>query len=166
MKSNENGFEGRIYFRITRTSGADIGIKLDFTRKDNEILLFRPETKQIVHPFSDECKAEVKVYSLKEMVAEKIRSLFQRVRPRDLYDVWSLRDRVDYPGIVTEIREKCLFRNIVMDLDFLYGRRDDYRAAWNNSLRHQMNEVPDFEMVFEAAVEMVEEVIGRSEPVG
>ncbi|NJE13855.1 nucleotidyl transferase AbiEii/AbiGii toxin family protein [Thermococcus sp. LS2] len=36
-------------------------------------------------------KSKEKSYSLEEIFAEKLRSLFQRTRPRGLYDVWYLR---------------------------------------------------------------------------
>jgi len=48
-----------------------------------------PVLRGILHPYPDEIPADVLVqtYSLEELVAEKTRALFERTRPRDLYDV-------------------------------------------------------------------------------
>jgi len=46
--------------------------------------------KAINHPYSDTIDTKILVYSLDEMFAEKTRSLFERTRPRDLYDIWYL----------------------------------------------------------------------------
>jgi predicted nucleotidyltransferase component of viral defense system len=53
-----------------------------------------------MHPYSDDCGYEVMVYSLKEIIGEKIRSLFERTRPRDLYDVWYFSDKMNYDDIL------------------------------------------------------------------
>jgi len=86
----ENGYEATVYFRILRRTGHPLKIKVDITKRENEVVILPLEKRKIIHPYSDDCKAEVLTYSLEEIFAEKIRSLFQRTRPRDLYDVWYL----------------------------------------------------------------------------
>ena len=90
-----NGFEGIVYFRILRTTGSPLRIKLDVTKIDREIILLDLEKREINHPYSDALKADVLVYQLEEIIAEKLRALFERTRPRDMYDVWYMIDKSD-----------------------------------------------------------------------
>jgi len=62
-------------------------IKLDLTT--DEILVLETVKKSVHHPFSDDPVDGIKArcYAFEEVIAEKIRALAQRARPRDLYDV-------------------------------------------------------------------------------
>ncbi|MEA3497064.1 MAG: nucleotidyl transferase AbiEii/AbiGii toxin family protein, partial [Bacteroidota bacterium] len=62
-------------------------IKLDISF--SETVLLKPEDRQIFHSYSDSeiINSKVPVYPLNEIVAEKLRSLMQRNRPRDIYDL-------------------------------------------------------------------------------
>ncbi len=64
---------------------------LDFTLLDisySEILFNKHVFRKIIHPFSDSdlINETIPVYPMVEIVAEKLRSLIQRNRPRDIYD--------------------------------------------------------------------------------
>ncbi|MFN7096787.1 MAG: nucleotidyl transferase AbiEii/AbiGii toxin family protein [Gammaproteobacteria bacterium] len=62
-------------------------IKLDLT--NDEVIISNPVKKRVHHPYSDNPTDYMwaTCYSFEEVVAEKIRALGQRARPRDLYDV-------------------------------------------------------------------------------
>jgi predicted nucleotidyltransferase component of viral defense system len=129
-------------------------VKLDITDIENEIILLPVKRKTIYHPYPDNLEAVVLAYSLEEMLAEKIRSLFQRTRPRDLFDVWYLKnDKVEVEGI---IEKKFSNKGMTLDIDDLVRKKDLLEKAWNNSLRHQMRTVPDFEQVFNEVVRWLE----------
>ena len=103
----------------TRISGID--------RNVLKVILSRLERRKIIYPYSDSCNAEVLVYSLQEIFAEKIRSLFQRTRPRDLYDVWYLSKLgLDVSSIIDE---KFRFKGVDVDFDVLLDRKEDFRNA-------------------------------------
>ena len=89
-------------------------------------------------------------------MAEKIRSLFQRVRPRDIYDIRHLADRVNPDAVRGILQRKCECKAVVPDNSLLMGKRERFSAAWNASLRHQMKAVPDFEEAFERALDCVD----------
>lgn len=144
----ENGFVGKIYLQILRTSGAPLKIKLDFTEKERERILLPLENKKVFHPYSDDCQFQINTYSLEEIMAEKIRSLFQRTRPRDLYDVWYLYDKIDKQIMFGILSEKFKFKGVKFDISSLEIRKDDFSNAWKNSLAHQLKDLPDFENVF------------------
>jgi len=62
-------------------------IKLDLT--SDEIVVLKPEKRKVHHSYSDEPKDGMWAicYAFEEVVAEKIRALSQRARPRDVYDL-------------------------------------------------------------------------------
>ena len=61
-------------------------LRLDITAYEKVVL---PVTRRlIIHPYSDSFQSEIPVYDLAEIVAEKMRTILQRVYPRDIYDVW------------------------------------------------------------------------------
>jgi len=108
------------------------------------------EMRAILHPYSDVLGGEVLSYSLVEVFAEKMRALFERTRPRDLYDVWRLSGlELDVTGIVAG---KFGFKGVRFDLDGLRVRRGDFGGAWRGSLRHQLRDLPSFDSVFEGVV--------------
>jgi predicted nucleotidyltransferase component of viral defense system len=97
----------------------------------------------------------VRAYSLEEILAEKIRSLFQRTRPRDLYDVWALKDRADVRTVAKILPFKFEAKSVEPDLDALSSRRGYYYSAWKSSLGHQLGRLPDFESVWSEVLDFV-----------
>jgi len=85
LKSVRTGYEAKVVFKLYYHFPMKIGI--DVTTPENETIVLPLERKRLVHPYSDECNILLLVYSLQEIFAEKVRSLFERTRPRDLYDV-------------------------------------------------------------------------------
>lgn len=144
-----------VYFRILRSAGNPIKIKLDLTATEKERILLPLEKRAIIHPYSDNCRALIRAYSLEEIVAEKIRTLFERTRPRDLYDVWRLCDKTDKGKVLNILHEKCRIKGVEMDTRSLEDRKDDFANAWTNSLQHQLKALPDFDDVFYKVVKEV-----------
>lgn len=153
----KNGYEAVIYFRILRRTGSPFKIKIDMTKKENEIIILPLEKRKIIHPYSDDCNAEILSYSIKEIFAEKIRTVFQRTRPRDLYDVWYLsRVGLDVSNVLSK---KFEFKRIEPNIDELSARKEHFRNAWKNALRHQLKDLPIFDAVFEDVVKFLRTVI-------
>jgi predicted nucleotidyltransferase component of viral defense system len=65
---------------------------------------------KIIHPYSDNLQVDIKVYAIEEILAEKIRSFFQRTRPRDLYDVWFLWDKISQLKCLDILQQNFLFQ--------------------------------------------------------
>jgi len=147
LKEVDNGYAISVYFRILRTTGSPLRIKLDLTRKDREVKLLSYEKRMLIHPFSDVVETSVLSYSFEEVFAEKIRALFERTRSRDLYDVWRLSKLgLDVSSI---IYDKFCFKGVTFNLETLVDRKEDFDGSWEASLRHQLNVLPDFDDVFE-----------------
>ncbi|MFA5615100.1 MAG: nucleotidyl transferase AbiEii/AbiGii toxin family protein [Methanoculleus sp.] len=151
------GFRATSLFRIIPMSASTpTRIIIDLTTVSNENVLLPVLKREIYHPYSDKLFARVPSYSLEEIMAEKIRSLFQRVRPRDIYDIWCLADHVNPDAVRNILYQKCECKKVTPDNSALTGKHNQFSAAWNASLRHQMKTIPDFEKAFGRALECVE----------
>lgn len=153
LEAVQNGIKIEVYFRILRSSGSPLKIKIDLTKPDKEIIVLVPETKKILHNYSDSFDKKVLCYPLEEIIAEKIRAIFERTRPRDLYDIWKLYERVDMDAVKDVLKEKCQFKGISIESEKFIDRKGYYRDSWNSSLEHQMEELPDFETMFDEVVD-------------
>jgi predicted nucleotidyltransferase component of viral defense system len=109
----------------------------------------------LIHNYSDELKAKVLIYPIDEIFAEKLRALFERTRPRDIYDIVNLWDKVDRLSVPKLFLEKCDFKEVNPDVKILMDRKDDFKHAWEASLQHQLKIVPDFEGTFTKILEIL-----------
>ena len=142
----DNGFVGVVYFRVLRSTGNPLRIKLDLTGHDNEVVVLQPESRMIHHGYSDEFSYSFLSYRFEELFSEKIRALFERTRPRDLYDVWMLKA---FKLVISDVlNRKFEFKKVVFDLEDFEQRKGYFDAAWRNSLGHQVRDLPEFETVF------------------
>lgn len=142
-------FEGSIgYIGPLEPKGSPPSIKLDLTQ--NEEVLDSPHLCQIFHQYSDyeEQIFKAKTYSFEEIFAEKTRALYQRCRPRDLYDViniYKARGAFDFEEntYFKILRKKFEFKE--MDLQEALNKeleRLEVINEWNNMLEHQINDLP------------------------
>ena len=158
-KSEEvkNGYIINIYFRILRSTGDPLKIKMDITKKENEIIINPIQKKNIIHIYSDKINKQINVYALEEMFTEKVRSLFERTRPRDLYDVWYLNKKFTFHK--TLFQKKCKYKNVEPNIDELVTRKTNYEKTWEGSLRHQLPKLPSATDVFDEVVEFLKKII-------
>ena len=156
----KNGYQAITYFRLLRRTGSPLHIKLDLPRRDKEIILLPLEVRTIIHPYSDALEAKALSYSLEEVLAEKTRALFERTRPRDLYDVWRLHKlKLDASRIIPH---KLAFKGVSIDLDDLRAREKAYHKAWESSLKHQLKDLPAFDTVFQEVLILLKNVSNQS----
>lgn len=128
-------------------------IKIDITLK--ELLQFPTPSMLLLKEYSDQPEdIKVKTYSLEEIVIEKVCSLLSSYRkePRDVYDLWYLLKfkLIDLPFLVQPFEEKSEFknldsRNLKVQLD---AKEPTYRKLWDQRLRNQVVELPQFEHVY------------------
>ncbi len=127
-----------------------------------EKIVFKSELRKISHPYSDlisDMIVKIPCYNLKEVIAEKMRSLVQRSysAPRDYYDIYFLKDsfnQKDWKEIKTAFLEKMKFKGLKYEnVDQLINDKaiKIVKSAWENSLKHQVPEekLPDVEVVIE-----------------
>lgn len=105
-----------------------------------------------VNVFSDNFSGTVKIYDIREILIEKIRAVFQRGFPRDLYDVWHLlKNGVKVDNVLLD--EKFKYKGIKIDIFQLEGEKEKIRNIWFTSLKDLISPVPDFNMVFDKVLE-------------
>ncbi len=158
------GFEVRIPFRLLSRTGNPPKIKMDITLGKYEKILLPLQERPILHGYSDSPRfsvVSVRAYSLEEILAEKIRSLFQRTRPRDLYDIWFLKSVADLRSVTQILRPKLEAKRVEPDVNALQGRKPYYERAWESSLGHQLRELPEFSTVWNDVLELVKEVLSK-----
>lgn len=115
--------------------------------------------KNIHHPYSDKesISNSVNTYSYNEIVAEKLRSLIQRNRPRDIFDNWYFANNTaeeNIPLIKNLLFEKAKLKNIeITDIEQFVNeeKRKRNERAWLDSLKIQMSirKLPDFDVAYD-----------------
>ncbi|MCD4741534.1 MAG: nucleotidyl transferase AbiEii/AbiGii toxin family protein [Desulfobacteraceae bacterium] len=165
-QNNRGGIsaQGRIGYRGPLQPRGDLPrIKLDLTI--DEIQVLEPVVRNVHHVYSDYPGdgIQIKCYCFEEVFAEKIRSLAERERPRDLYDVVLLyrydKLRANKDIILSTLEKKCKFKNIpVPTMDTLQNRaeREELEAEWENMLAHQMASLPAFKQFWTEISQVME----------
>ena len=131
----------------------------------DERVLLPSERRQVIHEYGEPLNAEVKVYSLEEIVAEKLRALLQqadmferrgwsRSRARDYYDLWRVlgtyKDSMDLAGFDSFLREKCAVRGVSFTGpdDFFHEPMLAYvEDTWEQWLGPLVPGIPSFDTV-------------------
>lgn len=145
-------------------------IKLDLTADERVVL--PPIMVEIFHPYSDapEKAIEVLAYGYVEAFAEKFRTLAERTRPRDLYDVVNLyRNTEALPEpvqFIEVLREKCAFKGIELPrLVDLEPHRGELEAGWVHMLNHQLPALLPVNAFWDALPEIFDWLHGNAAPV-
>jgi predicted nucleotidyltransferase component of viral defense system len=142
-------------------------IKLDisFTEK----LLLPAEQKPILHEYSDNSLISeiIPTYSLIEVLGEKLRSLIQRNRPRDIYDLNYLSNLLpedSSTSIKNILFEKAKSKGIKINdthdfVNLIKGRTN--KRAWQSSLGNHLpaGELPDFDKVYNKLRQFIEKIL-------
>lgn len=126
-------------------------LKMDFSK--DEDLAFPTEERRVQSSYSD-CQARqatLVVYSMEEILVEKLRSLLTRIEPRDLYDIhYILTNRlVDVEQMSFSAAPKFEAKGLTVgDLrTVLERRRATFQQLWQGRLSGQMPEIPELEDV-------------------
>ncbi len=146
-------FEARISYRGPLAIPSYPRVLFDITR--HEPVLDAPDKRRVFHPYPDALPndLEVSTYSLSELLAEKVRALYERTRPRDLYDVVYILDNqpdaFDFHHVGELFRRKCEakgFRAPSMRgiLDAV-SEAEELGSEWSNMLSHQLPTLPSLD---------------------
>lgn len=122
-------------------------IKIDISMREN--LIFEPKMVNI-NTFYDEIKPfTVRIFDLREILAEKIRTLIQRSKPRDYFDVWFIVENRDFDKdeIKKAVIEKCNRIGVKYEPDRIFSNIENLRRPWKTDLIHLVRELPDFDTV-------------------
>ncbi len=156
-------FQGRIGYRGPLSYPGLPRVLLDLTH--HEPVLDPVGRQPIYHPYPDDLPADASAaaYSLDELFAEKTRALFERSRPRDLYDVvYILENRADMLNLdhARELfdgkcREKNLTTPTAAQLLTIVQTEAELRSEWANMLAHQLPQLPPLDPILTRLPELL-----------
>lgn len=131
----------------------------------DEKVLCTPCRRAVVHDYGEPIEAQLQVYTLEEIIAEKLRAILQhqekleergwaRSRARDYYDVWRIlgayQDQLSLAGFRALLQKKCQVRNVTFEVadDFFKEQMLSYvERTWDQWLGNLVPELPTFETV-------------------
>ena len=131
----------------------------------DEPLCLEPEYKRVLtNPFTGE-QRKVLVYPLEELLAEKMRSLIERGKSRDYYDVWRLLKEytsqlnLELLGMVLD--KKLAHKGLCLRAinDFLPQDPRALKRYWEKDLQQQINSLPPLEQVLEELQAMLDNLV-------
>ena len=162
----------RLAFRGPRNPPGLPKVKIDLT--SDEVIAEPVSRRSVLHPYSDAASIaiEVTAYSIAELLAEKIRALVERCRPRDLYDVISIyrhRDLVGDPGPVrVALARKCAHAGVPVPNSATIVAspfREELDQEWASMLAHQLPHLPPVGEYWSAVQAMFDWLEGAPQPV-
>lgn len=124
-------------------------VKIDISR--GEKLIFEIVTQNLILSYSDQEPHQLLCYTLEEILVEKLRSIMQRMQPRDFYDIWYLLEihRMDIGYYMNEFKIKCEAKGI-NPTEFhekIKQRLPQYKGRWQKSMADQIHDLTIFEQV-------------------
>lgn len=137
--------QGRVGYRGPNPPPVLPKIKIDVT--SDELIVDSTVLRTVGHPYSDGPLpiSGVLCYSPSDLLAEKVRALAERCRPRDLYDVIHMYRHPDLVGrsqdVLTSLSKKCEYVGIeVPTRESIHSSpfRSEIELEWVNMLGHQL----------------------------
>ncbi len=172
-KRNSMSVQGKLSYRGPIQRNLSVvrlpRLKIDLTL--DEPLLIEPVIKKVEHPYSDMLAEGKKIlaYSYEELFAEKLRTLVQRLRPRDLYDVVHLFRQKDLNINVSLLRQtlqkKCDIRSVSfpkIELIENHENRKFLESEWETQLKHQMSALPPFELFLDELAKILDWISNKN----
>ncbi len=131
----------------------------------DEPLCLEPEYRRVLtDPFTDD-QRKVLVYPLEELLAEKMRSLLERGKSRDYYDVWRLlkehTSQLNLELLGTVLPEKLAHKGLRLHSldDFLPRDSKVLKLYWESDLQQQVSPLSSLEEVLEELQDMFDEFV-------
>jgi len=143
----------------------------------DEKVLKPVQKRKVIHEYGEPLEAQVPVYAVEEIVAEKLRAIRQhaetlekrgwsRSRARDYYDLWRVlgayKNQMDLSGFVSFLHEKCAVRHVDFE-----GPEDFFQEemlvqiekTWTQWLGPLVPGLPSFETVIGELRPQIESLI-------
>lgn len=133
----------------------------------NEAVLLEPISKPLIHPYGELIDLQMNLYSLEEIILEKLRAILQhtkklherdwsRSRARDYYDLWRIfgmfEKGIDLEVIKENLPIKCSHKQVSFKepTDFFDEKMIGYVSkTWNQWLGPLIVDLPDSQDILE-----------------
>jgi len=129
-------------YNETEKSIASLRIEIS-TRNDS---LLKPEIKEIIPVYNDLQPYLLLVMEINEILSEKIRTIFQREKARDVYDIWFLLKREVKPDFKL-INKKMKFFDLKFSKTQFSKKTNLVKKIWKEELKGYVNIIPNFKDV-------------------
>ncbi|MBU4204232.1 MAG: nucleotidyl transferase AbiEii/AbiGii toxin family protein [Acidobacteria bacterium] len=146
-----NQFSNPGYLQLKIKYEAVIGrnwIKVDVTKND---LVEKPSLKNIGMSFSDYPTFKIKVESVEEIFCAKLRTLIERKKSRDYFDLWKLTKlSLDFNKVRKILPKKLEIKSIQLNsLDQIFPEdlSDVLIPYWERELGRLVHPLPDLKLV-------------------
>jgi predicted nucleotidyltransferase component of viral defense system len=131
---------------------------------DEPICLEPDRRKVLTAPFSSDDQ-KVLVYPLEELLAEKMRSLLERGKSRDYYDVWRLlkeqHPNLNFKLLATVLLKKLTHKGITIRSvnDFLPRNTGSLKRYWGKDLGQQISPLPPLDDLITELRDMLDKLV-------
>lgn len=152
---------------LRKSSGQKNNVRVDIAF--DEVIVADPVSRDVIQQYADDAKTELQTYPLEEIVAEKLRSILQRGKSRDYYDVWILLK--EFGGDFDHRRTREIFLKKCQQKELPEPNTEDFfnteqlaeaERFWERGLAHQLPNLPSFTSVKESLRELIKELIGNN----
>lgn len=151
---------------LRQSSGQKNNIRVDIAL--DEVIISDPVPRKLAMEYDDDIGIALSVYSLEEIVAEKMRSILQRGKSRDYYDTWVLLTHhgsdFDRNRALVVLLQKCQSKGIPQPKVEHFFRSDQLVEAqgyWERGLAHQLSDLPTFSSVTKSLRNEIRKLLSR-----
>ena len=115
----------------------------------DELIADDVEEKAVFNPYYEK-KFSIPVYSIDEILAEKLRSFMQRTRVRDYYDAWYIltheKDNINRKKLKNILLKKVEYKKLQLPDKLLDKNKvEQARSYYQRQLGHQIDNLPSFD---------------------
>ncbi len=142
-------FQGPLHNGRERSKGK---VRVDVNRRPEQVQTRR---ELVISEYDDVRPFVVTVLTLEHLMAEKIRALLVRGKPRDLYDIWLLLHQGVEPDTAL-IQRKLTLYEMRWDPGALEGAVERVRADWERDLRPLLPQFVPYELAREGIAALLE----------
>ncbi|MFH1209283.1 MAG: nucleotidyl transferase AbiEii/AbiGii toxin family protein [archaeon] len=135
-------------------------IALNISKKEK--VLLQPNRESIISLYKDIPNFEIFAMQESEILSEKVRAIFTRIKPRDVYDLWFLTKIKNIGFDYKLIDKKLALYNIKFNTKNFKDRIEEFRKIWLTDLKNLIiGELEDFDKIKK---ELVNNVLVSSKP--
>lgn len=138
-------FQGPLYDGRARSKGK---VRVDINRRPEEVAARR---ELVASEYDDVRPFVVTVLTPEHLMAEKMRALLVRGKPRDLYDIWLLLNQGVQP-VDALIQRKLSLYEMTWSSEALAGAMERVRSDWDRDLKHLLPQFVPHEVAREGVL--------------
>ena len=144
-ETNKTGNSTKIVLNYASVLEYKNSIIIDISKREKPILGLI--TKNLKSPYFKDI--EILTFQLEELIAEKIRALIQRNKPRDYLDIYYIlsKKNFDIKKAIKIAKQKLKADNDKIDIERIFNNLDVVRGLWELDLREILPNMPDFDKV-------------------